>query len=139
MNVLFFITPKSQVKYIETTMSVRQVLEIFEFYRYTTLPILSEDGRYAGSISEGDLLFYLKNTPFKTINDFNQINIMSFNHYKSYISIKIDANMEDLIFNAINQNFVPIVDDNDKFIGMVTRKSIINYLYGKAQENNLLK
>ena len=29
---------------------------------------------------------------------------------------------------AVNQNFVPVVDDKDIFIGIITRKDIIQYL-----------
>ena len=29
---------------------------------------------------------------------------------------------------ALNQNFVPVVDDQENFIGIVTRKDIIRYL-----------
>ena len=46
-----------------------------------------------------------------------------------YNAISINANMEDLITNAIDQNFVPVIDDDKTLIGIVTRKEIINYLY----------
>ena len=39
--------------------------------------------------------------------------------------------MEDLLAKAINQNFVPVLDDKGSFIGIVTRKDIIRYLAKK--------
>ncbi len=36
-----------------------------------------------------------------------------------------NSNMEDLIDKALNQNFVPVVDDQKNFIGIITRKDII--------------
>ena len=39
--------------------------------------------------------------------------------------------MEDLIDKALNQNFVPVVDDQNNFIGIVTRKDIIRYFSDK--------
>ena len=36
--------------------------------------------------------------------------------------------MEHLVASAMNQNFVPVVDDLGNFIGIVTRKDIIRYL-----------
>ena len=44
-----------------------------------------------------------------------------------------DSDMEDLIQKAMNQNFVPVVDDQNKFIGIITRKSIIEYCYEKLK------
>ncbi len=129
MNVLFFLTPKSQVKYLDDTMTVRQALEVMDFYRYSTIPLLSKDGKLVGTISEGDLLFYLKSHPFNDISEFDNHSILEVNRKRDYLPIKSDIQMSDLITNAINQNFVPVLDDQKNFIGIVTRKSIINYLY----------
>lgn len=40
--------------------------------------------------------------------------------------------MEDMLNRALNQNFVPVVDDRKMFIGIITRKDIIKYYYGKG-------
>ena len=129
MNVLFFLTPKSQVKFIDDTMSVRQALEVMDYYRYSTIPLLTKDGKLVGTISEGDLLFYLKNHPFKELSDFDDHKVLEVKRHKDYLPIKVNIEMSDLISNAVNQNFVPVIDDHMNFIGIVTRKSIINYLY----------
>ena len=46
--------------------------------------------------------------------------------------VSINASMEDLIQTAMNQNFVPVVDDKKVFIGIVTRKDVLAYLGKKA-------
>lgn len=129
MNVLFCLTPKSQIKYATSDMSVRQVLEILEFYRYSVIPLLNKNGRYIGTISEGDLLFFLKDNPFSSIEQFNSISIMLVKRHFDYLPIDNSKEISNLIQVAYNQNFVPVLDDNLNFIGIVTRKSIINYLY----------
>ena len=106
-----------------------QVLEVMYHYRFTTIPLLGENGEYVGTISEGDLLLYLKNNQEIQIKDLNTVSILKVIRNKDYLQIKIDTNMSDLILNAVNQNFVPVIDDKEKFIGIITRKSIINYLY----------
>jgi len=44
--------------------------------------------------------------------------------------VNIDARMEDLLSLAITQNFVPVVDDEGVFIGIVRRREIIEYCAG---------
>ena len=39
----------------------------------------------------------------------------------------MDADIEDLIQKATTQNFVPVIDDKNSFIGIVTRQDIIQY------------
>ena len=42
--------------------------------------------------------------------------------------------MEDLLDKAINQNYVPVVDDQGYFIGIITRKEIIKYCYKELKK-----
>ena len=64
MNILFFLTPKSDVVYIYSDDTLKQALEKMEYYRYSALPILTKNGHYLGTITEGDLLWYLSNMKF---------------------------------------------------------------------------
>ena len=53
--------------------------------------------------------------------------------------MRIDATMDDLIERAIEQNFVPVVDDQGIFIGIVRRREIIEYcakLLSFQEKNN---
>ena len=113
-------------------MTVRQVLEILEYHRYQVIPILTPTGKFIGTISEGDLLYYLKDHPFKSLKDFDDTSINEVKRHIDYLPITIETEMSSLMIAANNQNFVPVVDDNENFIGIVTRKSIINYLYFKT-------
>ena len=44
MNILFFLTPKSEVAHIYEDDTVRQALDKMEGFRYSTIPLLSKDG-----------------------------------------------------------------------------------------------
>ena len=41
MNILFFLTPKSEVAYINEDDTLRQALEKMEHHRYSAIPIIS--------------------------------------------------------------------------------------------------
>lgn len=129
MNILFFIKPKSELAYINKENTLRQALEIMEHYRYSSIPILDNDGSYVGTITEGDLLWFIKRKGILNIKDFECINIMEVNRRVDYDFVRADSDMEDLILKAANQNFVPVVDDSNHFIGIITRKDIILYYF----------
>ena len=44
MNILFFITPKSDVAYIYSDDTIRQVMEKMEHHRYSCVPIIDREG-----------------------------------------------------------------------------------------------
>lgn len=127
MNILFFLTPKAVCAYVRAEDSVRQALERMEISGFSALPILTKDGRYCGTLTEGDLLWAIKNRNLTDIHAMERVGIMEIAHRKDHITVSVDTNMDDLMTKAIEQNFVPVVDDRNAFIGIVTRKAILQY------------
>ena len=68
MNILFFLTPKEDVAHVDEDDTMRQVLEKMEHHGYTAIPLLSREGKYIGTITEGDLLWFLKDRNFPDLN-----------------------------------------------------------------------
>ncbi len=133
MNILFFITPKSEIAYIYEDDSIRQALEKMEYHKYSAVPLLTKDGRYVGTITEGDLLWGIKNQYNLNLREAEGIPVTTLNRKLDYLPVSIKCNMEDMIDRALNQNFVPVVDDRNLFIGIITRKDIIKYLCKKEK------
>ena len=63
MNIAFFLIPKNEVIYLPLNCTMRQALEKMEYHSFTAVPVIDEHGKYAGTITEGDLLWKMKNTP----------------------------------------------------------------------------
>jgi CBS-domain-containing membrane protein len=131
MNIAFFITPKNEVVYEKLTSTMRQAIERMEYHRYTAIPIVDEKGRYVATLTEGDLLRKLKSAPNLDFRDLTKIQIADIPMLKINKPVRISCDIEDLILTAVNQNFVPVLDDDDKFIGIIKRSAIINYCYEK--------
>ena len=131
MNILFFLKPKQQVIYIYDDYTIRQAMEKMEFHRYTSIPIIKHEGDYVGTLSEGDILFEIKNHQDFSLKKSEDIKISDINRLRDNNPIDVNAAIDDLILKATTQNFVPVVDDRNKFIGIVTRKDIITYFLKK--------
>ena len=132
MNILFFLTPKEDVANVEETDTMRQVLEKMEHHGYTAIPLLGVDGKYIGTITEGDLLWFLKDRNFPDLKLLEDMPVTSIERRRDNQAVKIDESMENLFDKVMNQNFVPVVDDKRVFIGIVTRKDVLAYLGKKA-------
>lgn len=133
MNILFFLTPKSEVAYITEAFSLRQALEKMEYHKYSAIPLLDTTGHYVGTITEGDLLWGIKNQYNLNLKGAEAVPITTIRRRMDYLPVNAKSNMEDLIGKALNQNFVPVVDDHGAFIGIITRKDIIKYYYKNRQ------
>ena len=141
MNILFFLTPKSDVAYIFEDETLRQTVEKMEHRKFSCIPILNKEGKYTGTISEGDLLWGIKrlNINITDLKQMEDVSIMAIPRRATYKPVHADADMENLLDRAINQNYVPVIDDKGSFIGIITRKEIIKYCYKEMKELSALR
>ena len=126
-NILFFLKPKAMCAFLQDDYTIRQALEKMESAGYPALPILNKRGEYRGSLSEGDLLWAMKNICYMDIRQAEAHRMLEIERRKDYVPVRVTTDMQDLIERASTQNFVPVVDDKNAFIGIITRSSIVQY------------
>ena len=126
-NILFFLKPKAMCAFLYDDYTLRQALEKMESAGFAALPILNKRGEYRGTLTEGDLLWAVKNLCYMDMRQAEAHRIMEISHRKDHVPVKVTASMYDLVERASSQNIVPVVDDKDTFIGIITRRSIIEY------------
>lgn len=135
MNILFMLTPKAVCAYVRAEYTVRQALERMEVSGYAALPILAKDGSYCGTLTEGDLLWAIKNLCRMDAKKMENHSIMEISHRRDNVPVRVDTKVEDILSTALEQNFVPVVDDRNTFIGIITRKAIMKYCLDKIFTN----
>ena len=133
MNILFFLSPKQDLMYVYDDFTLRQTLEKWENNRYASIPVLNRKGEYVGTLTEGDILWGLKKFHGLDLEAAEDIPIRDFAHKRDYKAVTVTTSMDQLIEAAMNQNFVPVVDDRGMFIGIVRRQAIIRYCYDRSR------
>ncbi len=132
MNIAFFLHPKNNVAYIYDDNSIRQGLEKMRNKGFSAVPVITRQGKYCGTISEGDFLWHIvtntDNLDAKYLRDTKIADILMDDKYPP---VSITSSIDELLNRAMNQNFVPVIDDFDVFMGLITRKDIIKYFCDK--------
>ncbi len=139
MNVAFFLTPKSEVIHEKVNSTMRRAMERMEYHRYTAIPLVDEKGRYVGTLTEGDILWKFKNDPDITLKDTEKVLIKDIPRNVRNKAVSINSDIESLILVAKSQNFVPVVDDSNIFIGIIKRSDIISYCYNRIFNEDKFK
>jgi len=129
-NILLFLIPKANVEFVLEDYTIRQVMEKMDFHHYTAIPVLTRDGKYLETISDSDLLKTIKDNKLNWEKSM-EIKIKDVDLIRNIKPIKVDKNIFELIDLIENQNFVPVIDDMEHFIGIITRKSVIEYMTRK--------
>ena len=132
MNVLLFLIPKDDVAYEFNNHTLRNLVEKMDAHNLTAIPIINNKGKYVMTISEGDVLRYLKNNDLN-LKKCEDVKISELNPRRDIKAVKIDCETSEIYKQAMNQDFLPVIDDSGTFIGIVTRSRIINHLLSKIK------
>lgn len=132
-NTLLLLTPKKDVACIEDNMSIRQALEKMNAHHFTAVPVINhKNGQYISSVSEGDFLRHiLSHQDLSVMRDLEEDNILKIVRKDYMPACKVDTSFDELVASITANNYVPIVDDRNILMGIVTRKAVINYLKNK--------
>ncbi len=135
MKLLLLLTPKNQTSYLEINSTIRQALEKMDNRKFTVVPLLDSAGKYISTISEGDILRYIKNHENFDLKAAENVRVCDIEKYRPYVALNSNADVQDVIEMSLNQNFIPMVDDRGMYIGIVKRKDVIAHLYGEFKKH----
>lgn len=128
VNIAKIMIPKVSIATLHADNTVRQGLELFRHYGYTAVPVLDENGVYIGSVTEGDFLRHILSSGTLELRNHEKYKVRQILREDFCRPLHIFAPITDLMDAALRQNFIPIVDDRDCLCGIVTRRSLIQYL-----------
>ena len=130
MNIMRFVIPKSHVEFVTDENTVRQALEKMRFHGYTALPVIDSEGRYVGTVNEGDFLWDIVNRNESDLKSQEKRPVSEILRTDWNPPIDITASPEELLHKVQAQNFLPVIDARGVFVGIITRGRIIKYFTG---------
>ena len=125
-NIAYYLIPKSNVAFLYDDFTVRQGIEKMRFHGYAAIPVITRDGKYVCSVCEGDFLKYVLSDEYRENEGYSPLR--SILTPGNNPPVRITESIDDLLDHACNQNFIPVIDDSDIFVGIVTRRAIITSL-----------
>ena len=135
MNVFTALTPKMMTVYMDPKTTIRQALEKFDAHKFSAVPIVDGKGNYVTTISEGDILRFIKKNNYFDLREAEKTLVIDIEHYRPYKALSQTGTEEEMFELILLQNFIPIVDDRGKYIGIVKRKDIMRLLITSKKES----
>lgn len=132
MNIMLFLTHKSDITYLYDEYTIAEGLDVLRKTSYTAVPLITREGKYLGTVTEGDFLWALTDPEIWTARD--TLHMDAVKRHVTNKPVRADAQITDLLDTAMNQNFVPVIDDRDCFVGIVTRKRILDYCLSEMEK-----
>ncbi len=136
MNILKLLKPKAVIDYIYDDCTVRQAIEKMRHHGFTAIPVINRDGEYVKTLAEGDFLYFMLDNQLTDIKELEDYSISQISRRVNNDPVYVYSTIEDLILISMTQNFVPVIDDRKVFIGIVTRRDILQYCYNTIKAND---
>lgn len=130
MNIAYFLTPKQDTAYLYIDYTLRQALEKMRAHGYTQIPVISRNGQYIDIVTEGDFLWYMLgrgDVSMLNAEDLKLSDVLNRTRARPFQCARITATVDEIVALVMNQNFLPVTDDDGSYIGIVTRRSIIRH------------
>ena len=131
VNIMSFLTPKDETYYIDADSTIRQALEKFDYHKFSVVPLVDAEGKYCGTVSEGDILRLIKRNCNFNVDLAEDVKILDIEKYRPYKALDITCNINDVLELSLQQNFIPMVDGRGMYIGIIKRKEILTFLMDK--------
>lgn len=125
MDVASFLTPKSEVVWVSASGTVEQALERMKPNGFAAVPILDDEGCYVGTLTTSDLMWFLLQAGNGWQDRARATSLLVVPRRLDAVAVHIDTSVAALVARAIEQSFVPVVDERDVFVGIVRRRPVI--------------
>ncbi len=127
MNIAFFLTPKKDVVHLKDSYSIKRALSILSKNKYSSVPVIDNNGKYVRPLSEGDLLWFINERRHMSIDEIELLRVRNVPNHFQRKPVKINASMTSLVELVSMQSFVPVIDDDNVFIGIIKRSDVLRY------------
>ena len=133
MKAFDLIIPKNKVEFIYSDITIGDALRKLGKKKFAMVPVLERQSeRYLYSLSAGDILFEIIKTD--DVASAKQQLLTSVTIDRLIVPSLKDTDVMELSDLAIAQNYIPIVDNKGTFLGIVTRRSILDYFINEWYE-----
>ena len=135
MNILKLLKPKAVIDFVYDDATVRQAIEKMRNHGFTSIPVINRSGEYVKALAEGDFMYFMLDNNIFDVRGLEHYRISEIPRRVRSTPVSVAATVDELVLLAMNQNFVPVIDDRKVFIGIVTRRDILQYCHTFLKEN----
>ena len=136
MNIIKLLKPKAVIDYVYDDCTVRQAIEKMRAHGFTAIPVINRNGEYVKTLAEGDFFYFMLDNNIFDVRDLEHHAISDIPRRVRSEAVSVTETVEKLVLLAMNQNFVPVIDDRKVFIGIVTRSDILQYCHSAINESS---
>ena len=118
-----FLTPAENLAVLIDTHNADHAILLLSQMTYSRVPVVTDQKKFVGTISLTDILSYqmqheIPDEEFMTTDIVHMVK-------KDDLTVGPDFTLTEVLHKLVDESFVPVVDQDNTFQGIITRKSIL--------------
>ena len=129
-----FLTPAEKLAALIDSHNADHAILVLSQITYSRIPVVTYDRRFVGTIGLRDILAYQMEQGL-TDEQMASTDIVHMTK-KDVAVVAPDYNITEVLHKLVDEPFLPVVDDEGMFQGIITRKSILKAVNALLHEFN---
>ena len=118
-----FLTPAENLAVLSDTHNADHAILLLSQMTYSRVPVVTDQKKFVGTISLTDILSYqmqheIPDEEFMTTDIVHMVK-------KDDLTVGPDFTLTEVLHKLVDESFLPVVDQDNTFQGIITRKSIL--------------
>ena len=118
-----FLTPAANLAVLVDSHNVDHAILLLSQMTYSRVPVVTDQKKFVGTISLTDILSYqmqheIPDEEFMTTDIVHMVK-------KDDLTVGPDFTLTEVLHKLVDESFLPVVDQDNTFQGIITRKSIL--------------
>ena len=117
-----FLTPADKLAVIIDSHNMDHAKLLLSHMSYSRVPVVTEDNRFVGTIGLNEIIQYQAENELTDEELYQDISLIA---KRDVATVKENYELADVLRKLIDESFLPVLGENDAFLGIITRKSIL--------------
>lgn len=126
-----FLIPMDNVAIFVDTNKLNHAVLVLSKNKYAKIPVVDKDVKFVGIVGLTEIISFMieNNLPMDELVNHHVLEVV-----KEVNTVNPDYTLEEILHHLVDEPFLPVVAEDNMFIGIITRKELLKAVNALAHE-----
>ncbi|MCH4169029.1 MAG: CBS domain-containing protein [Streptococcaceae bacterium] len=126
-----FLIPMDNVAIFVDTNKLNHAVLVLSKNKYAKIPVVDKDEKFVGIVGLTEIISFMmeNNLSMESLAEHHVLEVV-----KEVNTVNPDYTLEEILHHLVDEPFLPVVAEDNMFIGIITRKELLKAVNALAHE-----
>ena len=126
-----FLIPMDNVAIFVDTNKLNHAVLVLSKNKYAKIPVVDKDEKFVGIVGLTEIISFMmeNNLSMESLAEHHVLDVV-----KEVNTVNPDYTLEEILHHLVDEPFLPVVAEDNMFIGIITRKELLKAVNALAHE-----